>query len=74
LEVRQRLELLLEKPAIPRPEGFRTLRALEVLEYIGTPEAPTILESLAKGAPEARLTEEARLSLDRLAKRPVASP
>ena len=44
------------------------LRALEVLERIGTPEARQILLSLAKGAPEAALTQEAKASLERLGK------
>jgi hypothetical protein len=42
-----------------------------VLERIGTPSACQMLEGLAKGAPEARLTRDARASLDRLAKRPA---
>jgi len=36
-----------------------------VLEYIGTPGARQVLESLSEGAPEARLTQEAKASLDR---------
>jgi hypothetical protein len=36
------------------------------LEFIGTPAARDLLEKLAKGAPEARLTIEAQASLARL--------
>jgi hypothetical protein len=41
------------------------IRAIEVLEYHGTPEAGGLLEKLAAGAPAAWLTQEARLSLSR---------
>ena len=37
-----------------------------VLERIGTPEAQNVLETLARGAPGARETEEAKASLERL--------
>ncbi len=48
--------------------SFPSLRTVEVLEIAGTPEARQVLEQLAKGAPEARLTQEAKASLERLAK------
>jgi WD40 repeat protein len=51
------------------PEALRELRALEVLEHAGTPEARQVLEGLTKGAPEARLTREAKASLERLGRR-----
>jgi HEAT repeat protein len=71
-EVRRRVEALLEKPAAPGWPGvrLRTLRAIEVLEQIGTPEARAALEKLAAVRPENQLAEEARMSLERLAKRP----
>ncbi len=70
LELQRRIERLLEKldPA-SSPQRLRALRALEVLEHIGTPEARKVLEKLAQGAPEARLTQEAKASLQRLEKR-----
>jgi RNA polymerase sigma factor (sigma-70 family) len=76
LEARQRLEQLVEKLAGPvtSPDRLRTLRALEVLEHIGTSEARQVLEGLTKGMPEARLTREAKASLERLARRPTAAP
>jgi RNA polymerase sigma factor (sigma-70 family) len=71
LEVRQRVELLLAKirPGILPPDELRTLRAVETLELIGTAPARQLLEALAKGAPEARLTLEAKASLERMARR-----
>ncbi|HMC63737.1 MAG TPA: hypothetical protein VKI65_02250 [Gemmataceae bacterium] len=53
---------------------LRKQRGLAVLEYIGTPEARKVLARVAQGAPEARLTQEAKASLERLAKRPAAKP
>jgi hypothetical protein len=68
-ESRQRLEQLLGKLESWSGERLRALRATAVLENIATAEAWQILESLARGAPEARLTQEVRASLGRLAKR-----
>src|SRR2546422_803983 len=47
-------------------ETMRGLRAVEVLERIGTPDAKAMLQTLAAGTPEARLTVEAQSSLKRL--------
>src|SRR5262249_44467161 len=47
----------------------RHLRALEILEGAATKEAVALLEKLAKGAPTARLTREAKESLQRLKER-----
>jgi WD40 repeat protein len=55
--------------AVADPGRLWQLRAVEVLERIGTPAAREVLETLAKGAPEARLTQEAKASLQRLAER-----
>jgi hypothetical protein len=76
LEVRRRVERLLERLRGPVPPGQRlqALRAVEVLEHIGTPEARQLLEPLGQGAPAARLTQEAKASLERLKKRSTASP
>ncbi len=72
LEMRQRVEQLLRKVETSRsPDRFREVRGIEVLEHIGTSEAEQLLQTLAQGAPEARLTQEAKASLERLAKRPL---
>jgi WD40 repeat protein len=77
-EVRRCLEALLaaqgEAWRAPDPGRLRMLRALEVLEQTGTPEALRLLVALAKGAAEARLTQEANASLRRLARRPSVMP
>jgi hypothetical protein len=48
------------------PDVLRSLRAIEVLERIGTADARRILDSLARGAPGHPVTEEAKRSLRRL--------
>jgi RNA polymerase sigma factor (sigma-70 family) len=66
LELR-RIEVILDKLASgPR---LRFLRALEVLEHVGTPEARLLLESLCQGRAELWPTQEAKASLERLARR-----
>jgi WD40 repeat protein len=72
LEVVKRLEELLQKleGRVLAAEQVRTLRALEVLEHIGSAAAREVLEGLAKGAPGDLVTREAKASLERLAKYP----
>jgi RNA polymerase sigma factor (sigma-70 family) len=70
LEARSRLEQLLAKLNRLSLQQLRVLRAIEVLEQIGTPEARQVLEALVKDMPTARLGMEAKASLERLAKRP----
>jgi WD40 repeat protein len=73
LELRRRLEALLSDPAIHlwSGESLRPVRALEVLEKIGTDDARRLTEALAKGPEKAALTHEARAALARLeARRP----
>jgi RNA polymerase sigma factor (sigma-70 family) len=74
LEVRKRIEGLLDKvdAGAPSPAVLLKLRALEVLEHIGTAEAQEVLKDLAKGMPAARVTQEAKAALERLAKRSAA--
>jgi hypothetical protein len=68
-EMKRRLEELLDK-ALSWPPGFlRKWRALEVVERIGTAEAQELLKHLSEGDPAARLTREARASLERLARK-----
>src|SRR5262249_13596501 len=49
-------------------EKLRHVRACEVLEAVGTPEAIRLLRDWAGGPPGARLTQEAKESLARLGK------
>jgi hypothetical protein len=69
LEISQRLEKVLERLAGPvtDAEKLRAIRAVEVLEQIGTAEARTVLRDVARGTPEARLTRDAKEALQRLA-------
>ncbi len=71
-EVRQRAQYALQarEEADPSPEWVTTLRALEVLEQLGTPEARQLLRALAGGEPNARLTHEAGAALRRSGARP----
>src|SRR5262249_42762659 len=57
-EVRRRVGSLLQKLRRESlgPERLRELRALEVLEQVGGPEVRPLLQRLAEGVPEARLT------------------
>ncbi|HKB37606.1 MAG TPA: hypothetical protein VKD72_14250, partial [Gemmataceae bacterium] len=70
-EAARRIEKLIEQQetAVPPPEKLRALRAVELLEIVATPEALRVLETLAGGAPEARLSRDAKASRDRLARR-----
>jgi WD40 repeat protein len=74
-EQRRRIEALLAAPrVVPAGDKLRHLRAVEVLEHMGSPEGLQVLQGLAKGAPEARLTKEAKASLQRLNPRVVSLP
>jgi hypothetical protein len=70
-EQRQRLQALLAHPPtlVDSNEELRQLRAIQVLEWIGTPEAREVLGTLAQGAPLAIETVEASAALDRLNRR-----
>jgi RNA polymerase sigma factor (sigma-70 family) len=66
----QRLVETLEQP-VPRELLLQQLRAVEVLEYLGIPQANALLKTLAGGASGAWLTEAAQASLRRLRQRPA---
>jgi hypothetical protein len=75
-EVRGRIEqLLLKLPgAKPSAECLRGLRAVAVLEHVGSPEAHQLLEKIAGGTREAWLTQDAQAAMQRLARRPTDRP
>src|SRR5262249_40257869 len=63
-EKRRRIEKLLAAPFVVRsPATLRSLRAVQILEQIGTSEAREVLKKLAQGSLDSRLTREARASL-----------
>ncbi len=66
LDARRRLEGLLNRPEGARlsAETVRQIRAVEVLESIGGLEAERVLNKLAAGPPEWRLTQEARAAVE----------
>ncbi len=68
-EVGRRLNELLGSLRSLAPESLQEVRGVAVLEYAGTSEAREALEALAKGAPEARRTREAKAALERLTRR-----
>jgi hypothetical protein len=67
-EKRQRISRLLDNATNvpPGPEELREIRAVEVLEQIGTPEARQVLRELAAGTVRTRTAREAEVSLKRL--------
>lgn len=70
-EANRRLKALLANVARLEPAAdlLRDLRAVELLEQIGSIEARQLLESLATGVPDARLTQKARAARDRVSRR-----
>jgi RNA polymerase sigma factor (sigma-70 family) len=77
LEARRRIEKLLEAQKGSSPvegERLRKLRAVQVLEAIGTPDARFVLETLVRGVPDARLTRAAHAALRRLQDRAQGTP
>jgi hypothetical protein len=69
LDLRQRIEALLEKLHNLSGEQLRLWRVILVLEAVGTPEAQAVLRTVAAGAPASRLTRDAAVALERLANR-----
>jgi WD40 repeat protein len=75
-EVRRQAARLVEKQEKSQLTGgdARPLRAVEALELAGSAEARKLLEELARGAADARLTREAAAALSRLKLRPESEP
>jgi WD40 repeat protein len=76
LEVRRRIEPLLEKQkkAIPVGNSLRALRAVEILELVATPEARALLNALSRETNWRLLAAEADAAHARLTKIPKKSP
>jgi WD40 repeat protein len=75
LDSRRHFEQLLERldridRPVPAGASLQALRTVEALEHIGGDGARKLLAELAAGAPDARLTREAKVSLQRLRVRP----
>jgi hypothetical protein len=77
-EVRTRIEKLLAKRGDPEQlrgaERRAMLRAVRVLEAVGTDEAQAVLRTLGQGEDAAPVTREARTALERLLKRGPRRP
>jgi WD40 repeat protein len=77
-EARKRLESVVSVIEGTRPEHapetLRAIRAIHVLELIGTPEARAVLEKLARGASGAYETRHAKAALARLARQVEDEP
>lgn len=73
LEMRKRLDDLLlaidQRKGRPSPEELRQIRAVQMLEWIGSADARKVLGDLSKGSPAMWQTQEAKGALERLAKR-----
>ncbi|GEM_PF-5345376 len=68
-EARERAQEILDDldaRRVPDSEGLRAIRAVWVLEGLGSPEARAVLERLAAGAPGARLTSESAAARSRM--------
>ncbi len=74
LEMRRRLEQILDRLEAVTPELLRTTRAVEVLERMATPDAVKLLGELSAGAADAPLTREATAARDRLRQAGTFSP
>ena len=76
LEVRRRIEQILEKgpTRVPTGERLQAMRALELLEFIGDEPARRLVETLSTGAANAQLTRDAGLVRDRLARQSLEKP
>ncbi len=71
-EAKTRIEKVLAPLSrAPAPEQIRTLRAVEVLEHMGTAGSRELLDALTKGAVDSPLTRDAKAALARLTARPA---
>jgi WD40 repeat protein len=70
-ELSQRVQEILKKADVQAPEGsiIQTVRAMEVLENLDTPQARELLDKLAAGAEGALVTRQAKTALEYMARR-----
>jgi WD40 repeat protein len=72
LEAKERARQLLGNtadPLLPLPDRLPRMRALELLEALGTPGARAFAQDLANGEPDSWFTEEAKALLQRMVER-----
>jgi hypothetical protein len=71
LEAKRRVGALLDRleGVGPSAETIREVRVVEALDWIGNAEARRLLDKLATGPPDTRLTQEAKVAAERLGKR-----
>jgi WD40 repeat protein len=76
LDLRKQVEGILGRLDTPAcdPGTLRSVRAIQVLEYIGTAEAREVLAALTRGEALARQTKEAQAALNRLERQGSSSP
>src|SRR5262249_40209275 len=76
VEMRRRVERLVERLSGPivDPTTLRAIRGVEAVERAGTAEARRLLEALARGEPQARLTREASAAPPRPTRPPPRRP
>ena len=63
--VAARIEGILNESKPTSPEQLRAIRAIQVLEQIGNPDAQALLKRLAQGTPQAPQTQQAQAALKR---------
>jgi hypothetical protein len=68
-ETRDRLERLLAADEKPTSDQLRCLRAIEIVEMVGTPDASELLAAWAGGAPGSQFTTEASSVASRMRER-----
>jgi WD40 repeat protein len=75
LELRKRINELLDQLSQLGPDQWRQLRLIELMEYLRTPEARGVLRQIADGsAGKALATEDAKAALGRLARAQLSGP
>lgn len=76
-ELRRRVEQLLQKVEsriVQSADRLRMIRALELLEQLGTTEARNVIEGLAQKGSDPWMRQEAKAALERMTNRPWQRP